>query len=84
MSDERLTYEPLIEGGKHYILAIVSTPHGEAGGNRIMADGQTHREAAEALVSKLLDTFEWVWDEWTQTRTRAEAAEAAVEGGGDE
>ena len=62
MADERLRYEPVHDDGKPYVVAILTTPHGLAGGNELKAHGRTHREAAEAMVSLLADLWELQWE----------------------
>ena len=75
MTDERITYEPRTENGKHYVIATAKL--GRI--NPQMADGRDRLGAAEALCSLLIDLCDVLFEDEQKATERVQRLQAVAE-----
>ena len=75
MTDERITYEPRTENGKHYVIAIAKLERI----NPQMADGRDRLGAAEALCSLLIDLCDVLFEDEQKATERVQRLQAVAE-----
>jgi len=75
VTDERITYEPRTENGKHYVIAIAKLERI----NPQMADGRDRLGAAEALCSLLIDLCDVLFEDEQKATERVQRLQAVAE-----